>query len=141
MLISKNKGQSVLEYALLLGVIIAAILIMQVFIKRGFQGNLQENAAKIGGTFSASSTTINETRKLVANQTITDEMGTNTTDSMITSVSCITAVGTPAGAYSFNTRSGGGTNSSFQQTTDAARSEGFKLGDYSTTNFTDLTLT
>lgn len=59
-----NKGQSMLEYAILLAVVIAALVIMQMIIKRGYQGGLQDSSSKMGDQFSPSSTTTKTTRKM-----------------------------------------------------------------------------
>jgi len=47
----KNRGQSALEYSVLLAIIVGAIVVMQVYIKRGVQGRLQESTDEIGDQF------------------------------------------------------------------------------------------
>ena len=46
------KGQSTLEYAILIIIIIGALLSIQVYIKRGVQGRLKGAADDIGDQFS-----------------------------------------------------------------------------------------
>ncbi len=64
-MLRRNNAQSIVEYAILLGVVIAALLIMQLFVKRGYQGGLKDSTDKIGEQFSTTGTTIKQTRKMV----------------------------------------------------------------------------
>lgn len=67
----KSKAQSVLEYVILLAVIVGALVVMQIYIKRGVQGRLREASDDIGEQFdpkhqdytstSLSTSTIHET--------------------------------------------------------------------------------
>ena len=52
MFIRKKKGQSVLEYAILVGVVIAVIIAIQLYIKRAVQGNLKARSDAIGDQFT-----------------------------------------------------------------------------------------
>ena len=52
-----RKAQSLLEYAVLLAVIILALMIMQIYIKRGYQGNIKLQADQVGPQYSPSHTT------------------------------------------------------------------------------------
>jgi len=52
MFIRKKKGQSILEYAVFLGVIIAVIIVMQIYVKRAIQGKFKSNADQLGDQFS-----------------------------------------------------------------------------------------
>jgi len=54
----KNKGQSTLEYAILIIIIIAALLSIQVYIKRGVQGRLKSATDDIGDQFSPGNTNV-----------------------------------------------------------------------------------
>lgn len=47
----KSKAQSVLEYVILLAVIVGALVVMQIYIKRGVQGRLREATDDIGEQF------------------------------------------------------------------------------------------
>jgi cytoskeletal protein RodZ len=58
----RRKGQSTLEYAVLVIIIIGALLSIQVYIKRGVQGRLKSAADDIGDQFSPGNT--NETRTI-----------------------------------------------------------------------------
>jgi len=51
-----KKGQSTLEYAILIIIIIGALLSIQVYIKRGVQGRLKGAADDIGDQFSVGNT-------------------------------------------------------------------------------------
>jgi len=59
--INRNKAQTTLEYAILIGVIIAGLVAMQVYLKRGYQGQLKESADSMGKQFSPGYTTNNYT--------------------------------------------------------------------------------
>lgn len=48
----REKGQSTLEYAVLIIIIIGALLSIQVYIKRGIQGRLKSSADEVGDQFS-----------------------------------------------------------------------------------------
>ena len=50
-----RRGQSLLEYAILMVIIIAALLTLQTYIKRGLQGRLKSSADDIGEKYSMSS--------------------------------------------------------------------------------------
>lgn len=53
-----KKGQSTLEYAILIIIIMAALLSIQVYIKRGVQGRLKSAADDIGDQFSPGNTNV-----------------------------------------------------------------------------------
>lgn len=50
---SKRKGQSTLEYALIIAVVVGALLAMNVYMKRGVQGKLRESVDSVGEQYSA----------------------------------------------------------------------------------------
>ena len=56
-MLKRLKGQSTLEYALIIAVIVGALLAMQVYFKRGVQGKLREATDDIGGQYSAGNVT------------------------------------------------------------------------------------
>jgi hypothetical protein len=49
--IKKMRAQSSLEYTIAIACIVAALLAMQVYVKRGLQGRLRESADNIGSQF------------------------------------------------------------------------------------------
>lgn len=54
--LNKKRGQSTLEYAVLITVIIAALISIQTYIKRGVQGRLKSASDDIGDQFSPGNT-------------------------------------------------------------------------------------
>lgn len=46
--LQKRRAQGALEYAVLLAIIVAAIVVMQVYIKRGLMGKFKESSDDIG---------------------------------------------------------------------------------------------
>ena len=54
----KLKGQSTLEYAILIVIIIGALLSIQIYIKRGIQGRLRSATDDIGDQFSPGNTNL-----------------------------------------------------------------------------------
>jgi uncharacterized protein (UPF0333 family) len=70
MFIKLNKrGQSTLEYGVLIAIIVGALLVMQVYIKRGVQGKLRQATDDIGSQFSPGYTTYTSTTRSGANST------------------------------------------------------------------------
>jgi len=76
----KNKAQSTLEYAILIGVIVGGLIAMQIYLKRGWQGKLKESADSMGTQFSPGQTTSNYTTNSYSNstETINADRTTNT---------------------------------------------------------------
>jgi Flp pilus assembly pilin Flp len=85
----RQKGQSTLEYAVLIIIIIGALLSIQVYIKRGLQGRFKSAADDIGDQFSAGNTnvriavtttseTLDQFQSGVTTSTLTAEEQTNT---------------------------------------------------------------
>jgi len=54
----KKKGQTTLEYAILVIIIIAALISIQTYIKRGIQGRLRSAADDIGDQYSPGNTNV-----------------------------------------------------------------------------------
>jgi Flp pilus assembly pilin Flp len=143
-LFKNRKGQSIVEYAILLGVVIAALLIMQVFVKRGFQGGLKDSADRMGDQFSASNTTIKTTRGMSGgNQTIVEETNTNATIAQFVGDTLVSGdKGTrDANAYSYSSRTGGNQTATTETLTDTAKAEKFKVVEYANTTQKDFDLT
>ena len=79
MVIQRNKGQSLLEYAILLSVVVAALLLMQFIVKRGYEGSLKDSSDKMGDRYSLANGTSLDVRKMLSDQVISDKQGTNKT--------------------------------------------------------------
>jgi hypothetical protein len=65
----KKKGQTTLEVVILIGFVVAALIAMGVYIKRGIQGRLRDSADQIGDQYSAGNTTSIYTTKSSMEQT------------------------------------------------------------------------
>jgi len=65
---NKKKGQSTLEYAVLIVIIIAALLAMNQYIKRGLQGRLKSATDDIGDQFSPGNTNYTKTMRTGSNE-------------------------------------------------------------------------
>ncbi len=68
----KKKGQSTLEYAILIIIILGALLSIQSYIKRGLQGRLQQATDDIGEQFSVGNQNYSKT---VTTSSNTSEIG------------------------------------------------------------------
>ena len=64
-----SRGQSTLEYVILLGFVVAALIAMGVYMKRGMQGKLRESTDQVGEQFSAQHTASNYTVDSTMTQT------------------------------------------------------------------------
>ena len=62
----RKKGQSTLEYAILIIIIIGALVSIQVYIKRGIQGRLKGAADDIGEQFSPGNTNVQKTVRTIS---------------------------------------------------------------------------
>lgn len=78
----RKKGQSTLEYAILIIIIIGALLSIQVYIKRGVQGRLKSAADDIGDQFSTGNT--NVIKKMVTTSQTSDTFVSGVTQSTLT---------------------------------------------------------
>ncbi|TBR16577.1 hypothetical protein EPO66_04495 [bacterium] len=54
---SNMRGQSTLEYAIIITVVIGALLAMQIYMKRGLEGKLKDASDNIGSQYSAGKVT------------------------------------------------------------------------------------
>jgi hypothetical protein len=54
----KDNGQSTLEYTIMISVVIGALLLMQIYMKRGVQGKMRDSADQIGEQFEAGKTSV-----------------------------------------------------------------------------------
>jgi uncharacterized protein (UPF0333 family) len=53
---ARTKGQTTLEVVILIGVVVAALIWMGVYMKRGIQGRLRDSTDQIGEQYSAGNT-------------------------------------------------------------------------------------
>ena len=70
-----SRGQSTLEYVILVGFIVAALIAMGVYIKRGYQGRLKESTDQVGQQYSPGYTNSNYTTTTNVAQTETVNAG------------------------------------------------------------------
>ena len=56
--LNQKRGQSTLEYAVLVVIIIGALLSIQFYLKRGIQGRLKSSADDIGDQYSVGNTNV-----------------------------------------------------------------------------------
>jgi len=75
----RQKGQSTLEYAILIIIIIGALLAIQVYIKRGVQGRLKSATDDIGTQFSPGNT--NVIKKMITSSQTAETFKTGVTRS------------------------------------------------------------
>lgn len=61
MFYTKKRGQSTLEYVILIGFVAAALIAMGVYMKRSIQGKARESSDQIGEQYSAYHTASNYT--------------------------------------------------------------------------------
>ena len=61
--LNQKRGQSTLEYAVLVVIIIGALLSIQFYLKRGIQGRLKSSADDIGDQYSVGNTNVLKTVK------------------------------------------------------------------------------
>ena len=80
----KKKAQSTLEYAGLVALVIGAVISMQVYVKRGVQGRLKQNADDIGQQYSPGYTTgvVTTTIDSDTTETVSDGVTTTQTNNM-----------------------------------------------------------
>jgi len=92
---NRQKGQSTLEYAILIIIIIGALLSIQVYIKRGVQGRLKSATDDIGEQFSVGNTNVIKTMTTssVSNDTFANGVTSSilvgdevTTDTMVSDI-------------------------------------------------------
>lgn len=74
-----RTAQTTLEYAILIGVIAAALVAMQIYLKRGYQGKLKSGADSMGQQFSPELTTYTYDTDSLSNTQEVINTGTTTT--------------------------------------------------------------
>jgi uncharacterized protein (UPF0333 family) len=77
-----KKGQSTLEYAIIVAVVVAALFAIQIYMKRGVQGKLRQSTDDIGAQFEANATgtqvDFEITQQTTSVQTIENQTTTST---------------------------------------------------------------
>jgi Flp pilus assembly pilin Flp len=63
-----KRGQTTLEVVILIGFVVAALIAMGVYMKRGIQGKLRESTDQVGEQYSAGNTTSEYTTKVKMRQ-------------------------------------------------------------------------
>src|ERR1039457_619654 len=86
--LNQKRGQSTLEYAVLIVVIIGALLTIQVYIKRGVQGRLKSAADDIGDQYSDGNT--NELRTTTRSSHSTELFNAGTASSVLSGTGEVT---------------------------------------------------
>ena len=92
--LNQKRGQSTLEYAVLVVIIIGALLSIQFYLKRGIQGRLKSSADDIGDQYSVGNTNVLKTVKThakthdtfasgVTNSSLDGAETTNTTENSV----------------------------------------------------------
>ncbi len=74
-MLSKTKGQSTLEYVILLGFVVAALIAMGVYMKRSSEGQLRSATDQVGEQYEARNTTSNFTTHRYLKQTENQSAG------------------------------------------------------------------
>ena len=64
----RKKGQGTLEYGILIAVVIAALLLMATFVRRGYQGRLRQAGEQMGDQFDPFATSANQVTVSVSYQ-------------------------------------------------------------------------
>jgi len=67
--LNRRKAQSTLEYAVIIGVVVGALIMMQVYVKRGLQGRMKESSDQIGEQYSPTQSTVTTTTQSSVNST------------------------------------------------------------------------
>ena len=72
---SSRRGQSMVEYAAMIAIVVAALLAMQIYMKRGVSGRLRQGVDSMGGQYDPKNTS--------SNFTISTKMDTTTTSTPV----------------------------------------------------------
>ena len=72
--IQRLKAQSILEYAVFSACFIAALIAMQIYVKRGIEGRLKQSSDDIGEQYAPTNTTADITTKQNSAQVITSQL-------------------------------------------------------------------
>ena len=74
-----RKAQSTLEYVIIVSVVVGALLVMQIYMKRGIQGKMRESTDQIGEQFDISKTSFTTKRERTGKTTQLTSGGSTTT--------------------------------------------------------------
>jgi hypothetical protein len=99
-MIKRRRGQSTLEYALIIAVVVGALLAMQVYFRRGVQGKLREATDDIGGQYSAGNVTAKYVTSQSADKVTKEQVGVTEgiTRTEVTTAAEVTTSATGEGA-------------------------------------------
>lgn len=75
MFLNNKRGQSTLEYALLIAAVIAALIMMQIYLKRGVGGKLKANIDDIGEQYDPVAYTADHTVTFTSGRRDTVQVG------------------------------------------------------------------
>ena len=75
-MLKRHKGQSTLEYAMIIAVVVAALLAMNIYMKRGVQGKLRESIDSVGEQYDAGEVTSKYTTEQKGDLITKEEFGT-----------------------------------------------------------------
>ncbi|MCK9603365.1 MAG: hypothetical protein M0R66_03305 [Candidatus Omnitrophica bacterium] len=75
-----KRGQSILEYAVLIAVIASGLIFMQLYMKRGLQGALRGQSESIGEQYRPGHTVSTQEKEATVNTTETSGLGLSRTD-------------------------------------------------------------
>ena len=78
--LNQKRGQSTLEYAVLILIIIAALISIQMYMKRGFQGRLKQASDDIGDQYSPGNMNESKITKRYSNSTEISNRGTSSSE-------------------------------------------------------------
>ena len=86
--LNRKKAQSTMEYALVIGVVVAALLAINIYIKRAAEGRLKSSVDQIGEQFDAHKTSVfrNETTTGYTRETSSTGGVSTTTSNQTTTV-------------------------------------------------------
>jgi len=80
MLTKLRKGQSSLEYAALIGVVVGAVVLMSTYMRRSVEGSLRENSDSIGDQYSYENGSYSYSKTLEAPEVSLTTVTTDGTD-------------------------------------------------------------
>jgi len=84
--LNERKGQSTLEYAVIIGVVVGALIMMQVYVKRGLSGRIKSASDEIGDQFSPTATESVTTVNSVSSST--ENVASGSTKSSVEQTQC-----------------------------------------------------